>query len=404
MKVLVVHNHYRTSAPSGEDVAVQSEQRMLARQGVDVVQFERCNDELDQRTLLATAAMAASTVWSHKSRSALRKVIRQTRPDIMHVHNTFAMLSPSVYGAARAEGLPVVQTLHNFRLFCPSALFLREGKPCEECVDKGLLRSVRYRCYRGSRTATATLATMLALHRVLGTYSRDIDRYVVLTEFARAKVARAGIAASRISVKPNFLADPPAPGRGGGGYVIYVGRLLEGKGTETLVRAWRSLPDIRLKIVGDGALRPVLEAMVREGNLNVEFAGRLDRPAVLRALSEAELMIIPSECYEGFPMVIAESFACGTPVLASRTGSLEELVADGVTGKKFTVGAPEELARSVRELLADPAALKKMRHNSRAYFDANLTEQQNYSHLRAIYRQLLSKSRPRGIGDDSILR
>src|SRR5579862_995295 len=236
MKVLIVHNRYRTSAPSGEDVAVQNEQRMLARQGIEVVQFERCNDDLDQDTLIARTAMARNTIWSQRSRSALRKVIRQTRPDIVHVHNTFAMLSPSVYGAAKAEGLPVVQTLHNFRFFCPSALFLRDGKPCEECVDKSLLRSLRYRCYRGSLPATATLATMLALHRAIGTYSQDIDRYVVLTQFARAKVTGAGIAAGKISVKPNFLADPPPAGQGGGGYVIYGGRLLEGKGTETLVR------------------------------------------------------------------------------------------------------------------------------------------------------------------------
>ncbi len=390
MKVLIVHNRYRTAAPSGEDVAVQNEQQMLSRRGIDVVRFERCNDDLDQDTWPARTAMAANTIWSQQSRSALRKVIRQTRPDIMHVHNTFAMLSPSVYGAAKAEGLPVVQTLHNFRFFCPSALFLRDGKPCEECVDKSLLRSIRYRCYRGSMAATATLATMLALHRAIGTYSQDIDRYIVLTQFARAKVTAAGIAASRISVKPNFLANPPPPGQGEGGYVIYVGRLLEGKGTETLVRAWRSLPDIRLKIVGDGALRPTLEAIVREGNLNVEFVGRLDRAAVLSAVSRAELMIIPSECYEGFPMVIAESFACGTPVLASRTGSLEELVTDGVTGRKFSVGDTDELARSVRSVLSDCAGLTRMRGNARAYFDAHLTEQQNYASLSGIYQQLLA--------------
>jgi glycosyltransferase involved in cell wall biosynthesis len=398
MKVLIVHNRYRTSAPSGEDVAVEGEQRMLSRRGVDVVQFERCNDDLDQQTWAAKTAMAGNTIWSQQSRSSLRRVIRQTRPDIVHVHNTFAMLSPSVYGAAKAEGLPVVQTLHNFRFFCPSALFLRDGKPCEECVDKSLLQSVRHRCYRGSLTATATLATMLVLHRAIGTYANDIDRYVVLTQFAREKVARAGIAPNRISVKPNFLADPPPAGQGGGGYVIYVGRLLEGKGTETLVRAWHSLPDIKLKIVGDGALRPMLEAIVKERNLNVEFVGRLEKPAVLSALSKAELMIIPSECYEGFPMVIAEAFACGTPVLASRTGSLEELVTDGVTGKKFAVGDSEDLARSVRSVLSDPAALITMRGNARAYFDAHLTEQQNFSHLTGIYYQLLATSRASGTG------
>jgi glycosyltransferase involved in cell wall biosynthesis len=394
MKILLVHNRYRTSAPSGEDIAVHNEHRMLQGRGVEVFLFDRCNDDLDTSTLSAKMTMAANTIWSQRSRSELRKSIRHMRPDIVHVHNTFSTLSPSVYGAAKAEGVPVVQTLHNFRLFCPSALFLRDGKPCEACVDKGLLQSVRYRCYRGSAAATATLAAMLALHRAIGTYSNDIDRYIALTEFARTRVLRAGIAGNKLVVKPNFLPDPPQAARGEGGYVIFVGRLLEGKGTETLLRAWRHLPGTRLRIVGDGALRPKLEAMAREGNLNVEFAGRLDRPAVLEALGTADLMIIPSEWYEGFPMVVAESFACGTPILASRIGSLEELIEDGVTGRKFPPNAPDELAQAVQATLADTAGLKRMRINARAYFDAHLTEQQNYSRLMNIYRSVLEEADP----------
>jgi glycosyltransferase involved in cell wall biosynthesis len=392
MKVLLVHNKYRTSAPSGEDIAVANERRMLENRGVKVFAFERCNDDLDDSSLFAKTAMAVNTIWSQRSRTELRNVLREVRPDIAHVHNTFSILSPSVYGACKAEGVPVVQTLHNFRFFCPSALFLRDGKPCEECVNKSLLESVRYRCYRGSRAATATLAAMLTLHRAIGTYSRDIDRYITLTQFARRKAANAGIAKQKLVVKPNFVPNPPAPGRGGGGYVAFVGRLLDGKGAETLVSAWRHLPSVKLKIVGDGALRPALERVAQSENLNIEFTGTLDRANVLETVSGAELLIVPSEWYEGFPMVIAESFACGTPVLASRIGSLEELIDEGVNGRKFTPGDAAGLADAVNAMLADPPGLERMRLNARAYFEANLSEQTNATELLDIYNDVIAEA------------
>jgi glycosyltransferase involved in cell wall biosynthesis len=392
MKVLLVHNKYRTSAPSGEDIAVDNERRMLESQGVEVVSFERCNDDLDDSSLVSKAAMAVNTIWSQRSRSALRQVLRSVRPDIAHVHNTFSILSPSIYGACKAERVPVVQTLHNFRFFCPSALFLRDGKPCEDCVDRSLLQSIRYRCYRGSAGATATIAAMLALHRAMGTYSRDIDRYITLTEFGRSKAIKGGVAERKLAVKPNFVPDPPAPGRGGGGYVVYVGRLLDGKGADTLVAAWRHLPSVKLKILGDGALRPALEAIARSENLNIEFLGTQNRTAVRDAMANAEFLIMPSTWYETFGLVVAEAFACGTPVLVSRIGSLDELVEDGVTGRKFTAGDPQDLANAVRLMLADQAGLRSMRANARAYFDAHLTEQQNYVELMNIYSDVITEA------------
>jgi glycosyltransferase involved in cell wall biosynthesis len=394
MKVLLVHNRYRTSAPSGEDAAVRNEQRMLESRGVDVIAFDRCNDDVDDSSLIAKTAAAAGTIWSQRSRSELRSVLRRVRPDVVHVHNTFSILSPSVYGACKAESVPVVQTLHNFRFFCPGALFLRDGKPCEACLDKSLMESVRHRCYRGSFAATATLASMLTLHRAIGTYTQHIDRYIALTQFARNKMLKGGIPEQKLTVKPNFVPDPPPAGAGDGDYVLYVGRLLEGKGTQTLVNAWRRLPGVKLKILGDGALRAHLEAVARRESLNIEFMGMQDRSAVLHAVRSAQLLIVPSEWYEGFPMVIAEAFACGTPVLASRIGSLEELVREGVLGRQFAPGNPQDLADGVRLMLADEAALNRMRINARAYFDANLTEQENYVQLANIYADVIEACRP----------
>jgi glycosyltransferase involved in cell wall biosynthesis len=390
MRVLVVHNRYRTSAPSGEDAAVLNERRMLESRGVEVFSFDRCNDDIDDFSLMARTATAANTIWSQRSRRELRGVLRSARPDVVHVHNTFSVLSPSIYGVCKAEGVPVVQTLHNFRFFCPSALLFRDGRPCESCLERSLLQSVRHRCYRGSVSATATLATMLTLHRLIGTYSRDIDRYIILTQFGRSKAVKGGIPGEKLLVKPNFLPNPPPPGLGGGGYVTYIGRLLEGKGAETMVRAWRQLPSVKLKIIGDGALRPELETMARREHLNIEFAGMQQKEEVLNVISNAAFLIIPSECYEGFPMVIAESFACGTPILASRIGSMEELIEDGVTGMKFTAGDPHALAESVRLMLDNEAGLRRMRINARAYFDKHLTEQKNYLQLMNIYSDVIA--------------
>lgn len=392
MKVLLIHNRYRTSAPSGEDAAVQNEQRMLERRGVEVVRFDRCNDDIDDSTPFAKAVMAANTIWSQRSRNELRELVHQVRPDVAHVHNTFSMLSPSVYGACQSEGIPVVQTLHNFRFFCPSALFLRDGKPCEDCVERSLLQSVRHRCYRNSLAATATLAGMLALHRAIGTYSHQINRYIALTAFARSKIIKGGIAEGKIVVKPNFVPDSPAAGSGRGGYAVFVGRLLEGKGVQTLIQAWQQLPTARLKVVGDGALRPQLEAQARELGLGVEFTGRLDRPSVLQAVADAQFLIIPSEWYEGFPMVIAESFACGTPVVASRIGSLQELVEEGATGTQFTPGDPSDLARAVRRLLDDADGLRQMRVGARRYYETHLTEEQNFTQLMSVYTDVIAES------------
>jgi glycosyltransferase involved in cell wall biosynthesis len=393
MKILLVHNRYRTSAPSGEDAAVRNEQRMLERGGLETVLFDKCNDDLEPASIGAKLAMAADTIWSRRSRRELRVLLRRERPDVVHVHNTFAIVSPSIYGVCKEAGLPVVQTLHNFRFFCPGGLFLREGKPCEDCVDKGLLQSVRHRCYRDSFAATGTLAATLAFHRRVGTYARGIDRYIALTVFSRNKLLRAGIPADKLTVKPNFVPDPPLVCGGGGDYVAFVGRLSYGKGAETLLSAWREFPGLKLKIVGDGELRPTLESTAKREAQNVEFLGFQDRSVVLDVIGNARFVIVPSECYETFGLVIAEAFACGTPVLASRIGSLDELVLEGVTGHKFESGDPADLARVTRLMLTDEVALRRMRVAARAYFDAHLTEERNLELLTGLYARLIDANR-----------
>ncbi len=311
------------------------------------------------------------------------------RPEIVHVHNTFATLSPSIYGSCKVAGATVIQTLHNYRLLCPSALFLRNGTACELCVDKSLLQSIAHRCYRNSALATSVVAATLATHRMFRTYQRHVTTFISLTAFAKSRFIRAGFDPQRVVIKGNFLPDPPPPGPGNGGYALYVGRLAEGKGVHTLLAAWQGLAGIPLRIVGNGSEMPELVEFARTHSLNVTFLGSCSRTEVLEQFSRASLTVVPSQCYEGFPMVVVESYACGTPVIASRIGSLSELIAHGITGWHFAPGNATDLRSAVQTAWNTPALHTSMRAACRQYFTQHLTEERNASELIEIYRTAL---------------
>lgn len=386
MHVLLCHNFYRSTAPSGEDAVYRNERALLENNGVEVTPFELFNDDIDDSTLLNRLDIAATTVWSRKSYNAIEAAIRKSRPDIVHFHNTFPQISPSGYAACHHSGVPVLQTLHNYRLICPGALLLRNGKPCEDCLGRRLpLPALRHRCYRNSLAATGALVGMISYNRARDTYFSSVSRYIALTQFSATRFKLAGFPTSKISVKPNFLPSSPDFGHGQGGYVAYVGRLSEEKGLRTLLKAWRQLNDIPLKILGDGPLRTELIDAARQHKLNIEFMGSLPKDKVLEVISQAALQVIPSEWYEGFPMVALEGYACGTPILASRIGSLEEIIIDGKTGKTFNPGDSSDLARNVISLLGDKKILESMRRTTRKHFDDNFTAAQNFRHLKEIY-------------------
>jgi glycosyltransferase involved in cell wall biosynthesis len=387
MRVLLGHDYYRSSAPSGEDAVFHTERALLERSGMEVIPFERFNDDIDDSTLGQRMRIALDAAWSGATYRAVRELIAKTRPDVAHFHNTFPVISPSAYAACQDEGVPVVQTLHNYRLICPGALLMRDGTPCEDCIGRSLLPALRHRCYRGSLPATAALVWMLASNRRRGSYHQLVNRYVALTRFAAAKLAQGGLPERRIVVKPNFLADVPAPGAGDGAYAVFVGRLSEEKGIHTLVRAWRQVRGLTLKVAGDGPLRGRLEARARADGAAVEFLGYRRREEVLALIGAAALQVVPSECYEGFPMAVLEAYACGTPVLASRIGSLDEIVKEGVTGVKFEAGNADELARKASDLFAAPQRLRAMRARARQTFEANYTAERNLALLRQIYAE-----------------
>jgi glycosyltransferase involved in cell wall biosynthesis len=304
----------------------------------------------------------------------------------MHCTNTFPLMSPSVYQAARAEGVPVVQSLRNYRLLCPGALFLRDGKVCEDCLGKAFAwPGVRHGCYRQSRAASAVVAGMTAVHRLIGTWHRGVDVYFTPSEFARQKHIEGGLPADRILVKPNFIDPDPGPGTGRGGFALFVGRLSPEKGVDTLLRAWERLgPKYPLKIVGDGPLAESVRAhAATRGHL--DWSGHLDHDAVLDLVGEAACLLVPSLWYETFGRTIIEAYARGTPVIASRLGAMSELVDDGRTGLLVEPGNPDALAEAVRTVTADPLRREGMRQASRREYQEKYTGERNHTLLTEIY-------------------
>lgn len=391
LSVLCVHNRY--IQPGGEDQVFESEAQLLAQNGVRVEKVE------EQTTypsgLVRKIEAAMDCVWSRSWHQKFKTLLRDMRPDVVHIHNFFSVISPSVYYACKEEGVPVVQTLHNYRLACPAASFYRDGKICEECLDRGPFHAVRYGCYRESKLATAALATMLEVHRRKNTWTEMVDCYVALTEFAREKMIQGGLPADKIRVKPNFVLPDPGPRTSDGDYALFVGRLVDLKGVGTLIKAWSKLPaSIPLVIAGDGPYRPEMEKLISDFKLaNVDYRGRLSRNETLATMKGARFLMFPSEWYEGFPVTIAESFACGVPVLCSRLGGMQEIVDDGRTGLHFTSGDAADMAEKVQWAWSNPEETSNMGLEARAEFEAKYSAERNFGMLTEIYESVISRTK-----------
>jgi len=389
LTIISVHNRY--VQPGGEDQVFESESRLLKERGHEVTQVQEQTTYPDG--VVKKLGLAADCIWSRRWHREFRQMLQKSRPDVVHIHNFFPLISPSVYYACRREGVPVVQTLHNYRLLCSNAELYREGKVCEECLHHGLLRGVGYGCYQGSKLGTAALSLMVGVHRSLRTWTNMVDCYVALTEFARHKLIEGGLPADRIRVKPNFvLPDPGSKWIGpkgaeeaSGEYALFVGRLVQAKGVFSLMKAWERTR-IPLMIAGDGPCREQLEATLKNGKLaSATYLGRLSRPDTLATMKRARFLIFPSEWYEGFPVTIAEAFACGVPVICSRLGSMQEIVTDGRTGLHFQAGDAEDLARKVQWAWEHPEEMDAMGRAARQEFEKKYTAARNIEMLGEIY-------------------
>jgi glycosyltransferase involved in cell wall biosynthesis len=382
MRIFSVHNKYQIRG--GEDESQEAEQRILREMGHEVQLYLE-----DNKRILSIDPMqvAFDTVWSMSAYRTAKQQFSSLYHDLMHVQNFFPIISPSVYYAARESGVPVVQSLRNYRLLCPNALFFRSGKVCEDCLGKpvpypGILHS----CYRENRAATTATATMLSIHRALGTWTHMVDVYIALSEFARQKFIQGGLPADKIVVKPNFVHPDPGIGSGSGGYALFVGRLSVEKGLDTLLAAWEHLGHkIPLKIVGEGPLSDMVATAAARQPSRIEWLGRRPIAEVYALMGSAKMLIFPSKWYETFGRVAIEAFAKGTPVIAANIGAIAELVEHGRTGLHFQPGDAVDLATQVEWALTHPTNMAQMRLEARSEFEAKYTASENYRQLMEIY-------------------
>lgn len=389
MRVVVVHNFYQQ--PGGEDEVFRAEVALLRAHGHDVSTFLVHNDAVAS---MSKPALMKATLWNNAAAKELAEQVTRERAEIVHFHNTFPLISPAAYAAARRAGAAVVQSLHNYRLVCPGSLLLRDGTACTKCVGKTFaLPGVIHGCYRGSRPTTAITAAMLTLHRFAGTWRSSVDQYIALTESGRGHFIKGGLPAERISVKPHFVDPDPGIRDGGGRYVLFVGRLSHEKGVETLLEAWENNP-IPLVIVGDGPLAPKVQAL-QARNPSVRWLGRRPAAEIPELAGRAALLVLPSICFETFGRVAVEAFAVGTPVIGSGHGAVRDVVGeDGSVGDLFEPGNAADLRGKVAALFATPDRLRQMRPVARAMFQAHYGASSNYTQLMAIYERALSRRWP----------
>ena len=385
MKILMAQNRYLIRG--GEDENFDSESKLLESYGNQVIRYIQDNKNIQN---IPNWQLGIRTIWSQQDYHQIRNIIQDRKIDIVHVQNFFPLISPAVYYAAKDEKVPVVQSLHNYRLFCLNAYFFREGKICEDCLGKFPLQGITQKCYRKNYSASIAVASMLSIHRLVNTWNKMVDCYIALTEFSKEKFIEGGLSSIKIIVKPNFIPDLGI-GKGEGNFVLYVGRLSPEKGLHTLLEAWKKLGHIiTLKIVGDGDLQSKVEQTAKNST-TIEYLGRQPLNKVYNLMGQAKALIFPSLWYEGLPRTIIEAFAAGTPVIASNLGSMSSLIQHQRTGLHFVSGNQQELIKQVNWMINNPERWKQMKIEARLEFESKYTAEKNYQQLIQIYSKLINK-------------
>jgi glycosyltransferase involved in cell wall biosynthesis len=390
MRVLIVHNSYQQAG--GEDAVVANEHALLDGHGWETRLWTISNHGITG--LWSKVTTAIQTPYSRRARDQLARVIADFAPAVVHVHNFFPLLSPSVYDACRAAGVAVVQTLHNYRTICAGALLLRDGRPCEDCLGGSPYQAAVHGCYRASRIGSLPVARMVDLHRRRGTWSHKVDRFIALSAFAKGKFVAAGFPADRIVVKPNFTQDWRVGGSAAREGALYVGRLSVEKGIATLLRAYGRL-DLPLRIVGDGPQRALVESAA---NPRILALGWKAPGEVAREMARAAFLVFPSVWPESFGLVIIEAFCQGLPVIAARITGLEEIIADGANGLLFAAGDADDLASKVRWASAHPEEMRRMGANARRVYEEKYSAPVNLRLLTEIYAAAVAEARSAGVG------
>jgi glycosyltransferase involved in cell wall biosynthesis len=384
MRVLLVHAYYKERG--GEDVAFETDARLLIEAAHEVHTLPFHNAEIgDALPLRDRLGLAATTVWSRHAARRVEAAIIEHEPEVVHFHNTFPLVSPAAFSAARGLGVAVVATLHNYRLICANANLYRDGGVCESCIGKPVpYPAVANACYRDGRAESAVVASMQLFHRMRNTWSRDVDRFITPSAFARLKLVQAGLPRDRVSVRSNAVMPAAAARRTVRDGFLYVGRLAQNKGISTLLDAWREPGMPMLRIGGDGEMTGEVKAAA-SANASIEYLGPLSHDDVVRAMRHSVALVVPSVWYEIQGLVILEAFSCATPVIASNIGAIPEAVLDGENGRLVPSGNAGALASAVRWAAANPGAMRMMGDKAGARFEDVYSPERSLGQLLDVY-------------------
>lgn len=380
-RVLIVHNYYQI--PGGEDTVVANEKKMLEDNGHKVFMYTRHNDEIKERGILGKLKLPFESIYSFKTKREVKKLIRENNIDIVHVHNTLSLVSPSVYYAALSCKVPIVQTIHNFRLICPGATLYRNGHICEDCIEKGLKCAVKNSCYRNSKLQTLICTINLSIHRFFNIYNKI--NYICLTEFNKEKLLSVNqINNNKVFIKPNFMKTKGdiIPYNKRKKQIVFAGRLDKLKGIDILLEAWKEVDSsLELIICGTGPMEEFCKDFIQKNKFsNIKMTGFIKNDEVKQIIANSIALVLPTQWYEGFPMAIVEAYAVGTPVIGSAIGNVNNLIIDGVTGIKFEYNKPSELAKAIKKI-------NDMTYSTNKYYENNYTENINYKMLINIYKE-----------------
>ncbi|MEV6395251.1 glycosyltransferase [Streptomyces sp. NPDC051907] len=392
MHVLVVHNRYASAQPSGENKVVDQEAALLREAGHRVEVFERRSDDIGARSLLGKAAVPLLVPWNPAVRKELAARLRTERPDVVHVHNVFPLLSPAVLAACADAGVPAVATLHNYAQVCPPGTLQRDGRPCTECVGTAPLPAVRHGCYRGSRLATVPLAVSLSVNR--RRWWSGVERFFCISAAQRDVLVGAGLPAERLAVKHNFVPEPGVRRTGAGEHLLYLGRLAEAKGLRLLMAAWDELAaaggvGVPLMIAGAGPLEPEVAAWAA-GRDDVRFVGLYDVAECRQAVARSVAVVAPSTWLETFGLVVVEAMAAGVPAVAAGHGAFVELIEDGVTGLLHRPGEHASLAHCLRRVAADHGRNQEMGQAARRRYEQGFSPAVGLERLVEGYRSAIA--------------
>ena len=390
--ILIVHNYYQIHG--GEDTVVANEKKMLEDHGHKVILYSRNNSELNEMSKLQKLMLPFTTVFNLRTYKDIKRLIKTEHIDIVHVHNTLNLISPAVYYVARVMKVPVVQTIHNFRLLCPGATFYRGEHICEDCVSRGLMRAVKHGCYRGSKLQTMACVISTKIHRTLGIYGKI--NYICLTEFNKAKLLQLKqIKADKVFIKPNFVeaaVEENIPYEARENQFIFAGRLDRLKGIDILFEAWKQMGSTAAKLVvcGTGPMDEWCRSFIKDNpNCNIEMRGFIPNKEAKKLIANSRALILPTQWYEGFPMTIVEAFSVGTPVICSDLGNAGSLVEEGITGAKFQPESAEGLVRAVKQI----QEYKNIYSTTFRQYENLYTETINYKNLLKIYMAIKKEFR-----------